>query len=85
MREEVLAKMEAVRVNPKEASTPTDFQFEALKVRSDLPCWLDEGAERDSSRLVSTRVCPHQVNFVCGSMSRRLICMYRRILMVSVV
>lgn len=33
MREEVLAKMEAVRANPKEASTPINFQFEALKVR----------------------------------------------------
>lgn len=32
MREEVLARMEAVRANPKEAGTPTDFQFEALKV-----------------------------------------------------
>ncbi len=37
MREEVLAKMEAVRANPSEAGIPTDFQFEALKVPTHVP------------------------------------------------
>jgi hypothetical protein len=37
MREEVLAKMEAVRSDPKEAGIPGDFQFEALKAGLTYP------------------------------------------------